>query len=87
MDDVSSLNPKAEDLLRNKPLWRRAKEYGISPLALTRPFEAKARLPELAKHLVAPKQQADLMEALMGAVCQARRATPHRQAATAALAL
>lgn len=70
--DVNRLNPMAEELLRNKSLWRRAHEFSVPPLALFRPFEARARLPELTKWLVAPKQQADLMEAMMGAVCQAQ---------------
>jgi hypothetical protein len=69
-DDVRILNPMAEDLLRNKTLWRRAKAFGIPSLALFRPFEKAVRLPALTKQLVAPKAQADLMEAMMGAACQ-----------------
>jgi dsRNA-specific ribonuclease len=71
-DDVRILNPMAEDLLRNKTLWRRAKAGAIPQLALCRPFEKAERLPALRKQLVAPKVQADLMEAMIGVVCQAQ---------------
>lgn len=71
-EGVQTLNPQAELLLMNKNLWRQAKRIELPCLALFCPFEVKRRLPDMTKQLMAPKAQADLMEALMGALCLAQ---------------
>ena len=70
--EFKKLQAEAQLLLDNKPLWRRAKALDVPPLALYGPFKARAHLAEMTKQLVAPKAQADLMEAMLGAVCQAQ---------------
>ena len=71
-DSVRILDPQAVLLLRNRSLYRRGKRLGLPTLGLFRPFEARQRLPNLTKQLVAPKAQADLVESLMGALCLAQ---------------
>ena len=71
-DGVQMLNPQAELLLMNKNLWRRGKRIDAPCLALFSPFEVRRRLPDMTKQLMAPKAQADLMEAMMGALCLAQ---------------
>ena len=71
-DAVGQVQGIAQLLLDNKPLWRRAKALDFPTLALHHSFEARKRLGDMTKQLMAPKAQADLMESMMGALCQVR---------------
>ena len=50
---VQQLNPQAELLLMNKNLWRCGKRIDAPRLALFSPFEARKRLPDMTKQLMA----------------------------------
>ena len=64
--DERFLNPAAEQLLTNRALHARGKQIGLPALALCRPFEANATLPSLRKAACSLKEQANLVEAMLG---------------------
>ena len=65
------LSPAAEMILKNKSLCVKAKAIGLPQLALCKPFETSATLPAHRKVALSLKDEADLVEALLGALAVA----------------
>ena len=73
VESESKLNPAAESILRNLNLRQRARALELPMAGLFAPFVAARWLPDMRRALVSKKEQADLVEAFLGVLCEAQR--------------
>lgn len=73
VESENKLNPAAESILRNLNLRQRARALELPTAGLFAPFVAARWLPDMRRALVSKKEQADLVEALLGVLCEAQR--------------
>ena len=73
VESENKLNPAAESILRNLNLRQRALTLELPTAGLFAPFVAARWLPDMRRSPVSKKEQADLVEALLGVICEAQR--------------
>ena len=73
VESENALNPAAESILRNLNLRQRALALELPTAGLFAPFVRARWLPDMRRSLVSRKEQADLVEALLGVICDAQR--------------
>ena len=75
--NLRQLQALAEPLQWNITLCKQSKVLGLPSLCLRRPFQVLNKpLPELRRQLLTRKEQADLVEALLGVACESQLPSP-----------